>query len=57
MDAFYVFDGFQWLSDDEKTWTSNFGDAAEFASAELAKDIGAREGDEHTIYVLGLLSF
>jgi len=55
MNAYYIFDGEQWLSDDEKTWKGNFHHAAEFTSADLARDIGEREGDGRTIYILALL--
>lgn len=58
--GYYVFttrDGGLWLSDDEHHWTPRLGDAAEFGSAELAADIGEREGTlpDDTIYVFACM--
>lgn len=57
--GYHVFttrDGGMWLSDDEKTWTSRFLEAAEFTDAKLANDIGEREATpEDTIYVFACM--
>lgn len=50
-------DGGLWLADDERTWTSRFLEGAAFTSAELATDIGEREGthSDDTIYVFACM--
>lgn len=55
--SYHVFDGKGWLADDERSWTPNFDHAASFSSAQLAKDVGEREGGKNgaVIYVFGLL--
>lgn len=54
--AYHVFDGRRWLADDERTWTSDYHDAASFTDPKLAQDIGEREvNGERSIYVLACL--
>lgn len=53
--GFYVFDGRQWLADDEKTWTNDFYSAASFTTANMANAIGEREEGDRVIYVLACL--
>lgn len=56
--SYHVFDGQKWLADDEKTWTNDFHSSANFTSAELAQDIGEREGkDDRIIYVMACLGW
>jgi hypothetical protein len=46
-----------WLSDDEKTWTNRFSEAASFNDCDLAVDIGEREkpSSDDTIYVFACM--
>jgi hypothetical protein len=56
--SYHVFDGRQWLSDDEHTWTADYNSAAHFTNAKLAQDIGEREsGPDRTIYVMACLGW
>ncbi len=54
--SYHVFDGRQWLAEDERTWTSDFHSSASFADPKLAQDIGEREiKDVCAVYVLACL--
>lgn len=61
MQEFHVFNGYNWLSDDEKSWIPIFNGAASFTSAELARDIGERARTESMgdfpIYVFQVTTF
>lgn len=53
--SFYVYRALErvFLSDDERSWTSDFFGAAGFTSRGLADDIATRElGEGHDAYVL-----
>lgn len=54
--SYHVFDGYTWLADDERSWTSKFHDSAAFTDPKLAQDIGEREaGKDRAIYIMGCL--
>lgn len=52
--GYHVFNGSQWLQDDEKTW-GDYIDAACFTDGRLAQDIGEREAGDTTIYVMACM--
>jgi hypothetical protein len=43
----------RWLGDDEKTWTHEFHESAEFMSFEIANDIMQREGGDYVFACMG----
>ncbi len=53
--CYAVFDRAQnmWLSEDEKSWSDDFQDAAAISSWELADDIMKREGGDFVFAVMG----
>lgn len=58
--GYHVFttrNGGLWLADDEQSWVSRFLDSASFGNAEIATDIGEREGThkDDTIYVFACM--
>ncbi len=56
--SYHVFDGQNWLADDEHTWTPDFHSSATFTDPKLAQVIGEREaGNDRTIYVMGCLGW
>lgn len=50
-------DGGLWLTEDEKTWSSRFNESQSFGNADIATDIGEREGTHpnDTIYVFACM--
>jgi hypothetical protein len=55
--SYHIFDGYKWLADDERSWTSNYHSAASFNNAKIAQNIGERQADGRAIYVLACLGW
>lgn len=55
--GYHVFNGYRWLADDEKTWTTEFQCSASFTDPKLAQDIGERQGGDDTIYVMACMGY
>jgi hypothetical protein len=55
--SYHVFDGHQWLADDERSWTSDYHSSASFNNPKLAQDVGERQAGRRTIYVMGCLGW
>jgi len=55
--SYHVFNGHKWLAEDEKSWTSDYIDAANFTDGKLAQDIGERENKDGsmTIFVMACM--
>lgn len=54
--SYHVFDGHNWLGEDEKSW-GPYIDAANFTDGKLAQDIGERENPDgkRTIFVMACM--